>query len=152
MHDRKLLAWAVLILLLGGGFLMWRSLSRSQTDEQQILTKLESVSQAARTMNSQGIVSPMTEEFRWQGQNKREINSQLTGFFFSAHKVDVKLSDMDVKVKGERASVDGAFHITYQMAPDARPKLRLGRFRTIWIKHEGDWKMSSAEGGENLEP
>lgn len=152
MHNRTLLLWAALILLLGGGILTWRALHPPQTDEQQILAKLDAMSQAAKAMSARGVTAPMTQNFRWQGLNKREINSHLSGFFFTADKVEVKLSDMDVKVNGERASTEGAFHATYRTAPDAPPTSRLGRFRTNWIKREGDWKLDSAEGGANLEP
>lgn len=121
-----------------------------QTDEQQIIARLEAMSGAARAMSARGVVAPMTEAFRWQGMNKREINSQLSLFFFNAHTVEVKLLDIAVEVNAERATTEGAYHLTYRMAPDAPPESRLGRFRTRWLKRDGEWKLDVANGGENL--
>src|SRR5690606_21442588 len=75
---RNILITLGVLLLLGGGWWSWRASQPVLTDEQQITANLESLRQAVQNRKTGRIASYLAEDFTWNGQNKRELESMLT--------------------------------------------------------------------------
>jgi hypothetical protein len=138
------------MLLLLGGFFAWRAANPPLNDQQILVQNMNRLAQAASAKNSRGITTFMTEDFRWQGSSKREIQSQLAGFFYTVDKVEARIWNVKVEVKGETANVDGQFYVSYQTSAHIPAETRSGPFRSRWIKQNDEWKILSVEGAESL--
>jgi hypothetical protein len=145
MNPRKVLLWAGLVLLIGGSWLAWRIANPPLSAEKQIAQNLESMGKAVSGKNARGVTGWLNDDFRWESHSKREVHSQLAGFFFNSDAVNLQLSNVQIKVNGERATASGRFLLSYQVSPSTPLETRTGSFRSQWVQKDGEWRIQSAE-------
>jgi ketosteroid isomerase-like protein len=137
----------VLLLLIGGWF-AWHAAHPPLTDEQQIVANVKAIRLAVEARSAGRIANYLADDFTWNGNNKREVNSQLTGAFFQWREVTLTLTKLNVAVQDDMATATGKFSITLRPSPNARADAYLGNFKLTWKKRDGQWLITKAEGGE----
>jgi hypothetical protein len=150
MNPRKVLIAAGIVLLVVGGYSAWRSANPPLNDEALIVRNIEQLTRAAQNEDAKTVTSLLASDFRWQGQSKKEINSQLAGFFFTSDEVQATVSNVSVQINGNRADVSGQFRVSFRASRFTPSEIRSGLFRSQWVKQDGDWKINTVEGMDNL--
>ena len=151
---RKIILVIGVLLLLVGGLTWWRATHPPLTDEEQIAANLEGLRDTAESGSVNGVMSYFSDEFTWDGRKRSEISSLLYGAFYEGlRKRDFRLTFTNVRpaVKGATATVTGHFKVdvrTYRGGVDTASS---GEFSTEWEKRDGQWKITRANGGENLQ-
>jgi ketosteroid isomerase-like protein len=148
-HPRNLLIIFGVLLLSFGGWFAWRAAHPPLSDEQQIAANIKAIRLAVEARSARRIAYYLADDFTWNGHNKREINSQLTGTFFQWREVTAMLTKLQVTVHGNAAIATGKFSLSLRPSPNARAVAYLGDFKLTWKKRDGQWLLTKAEGKES---
>jgi hypothetical protein len=148
LHPRNLLIAIGVLLFIFGGWSAWRAAHPPLTDEQQIAANIEVLRQAAQSRNSRKIGNFLADDFTWNGQNKRELNSELTGAFLQWRDVTANVTGLQISLDGDKATSKGKFSLAFRPSQRARPEAYLVDFQLTWQKRDGQWLITKAEGGE----
>ena len=148
-HPRYLLILAGAVLLFLGSLAAWRASHPPLTNEQQIAANVEVLRQAVQSRKPRKIESLLAEDFTWGGQNKRELNSALTGAFLQWRDVTANVTGLDISINGDKATSKGKFSLAFRPSQRGRAEAYLVDFRLSWEKRDGQWLVTKAEGGEN---
>lgn len=140
----------VVVILLLGGFALWRYTHPQRDDREQIIAQLEAIARAAENRNPRGITSALSDDFSWNGSKKSELNSQLAGFFFTVDKVETQLQIIEVRVTGDTAFSRGTYGFGTRNETDQPFDRRSGNFKINWRKIDGVWKIEKVDGVQNL--
>jgi ketosteroid isomerase-like protein len=117
-------------------------------DEREVIAReVESMRMAAQSGNVNGILSRLDKGFKYEGASKDEIRAQLTAFFFSRGDVRVSIAGLNVQVDSESATSDATYSISWSGEGGSSQS---GRFRAQWRKVDGQWKIASVSGADNL--
>jgi ketosteroid isomerase-like protein len=136
------------LLLLFGGVWIWRATHPPLTDEQQIMALMEDARSAIATRNTNRLASYLADDFNWNGQNKRELESTLRGAFFQTRDLEPSISGVKVSVQGETARATGNYSLRYRMQNTKTTETRVGRFQIALEKRDGTWKIVRAQSAE----
>lgn len=136
------------VLLLIAGVWIWRATHPARTDEQQIAVLMEGARSAIATRNTNRLVSYLADDFNWNGQNKREVESTLRGAFFQTRDLEPRISDLKIAVQGQTASATGNYSLRYRMQNTKTMETQVGRFQIALQKREGQWKIVRVQSAE----
>ena len=143
--------WLVIvIILLLGGFALWRYTHPQRDDREQIIAQLEAIQRAAEDKNPRGITSALSDNFSWNGTKKSELNAQLAGYFFTVDKVQTRMQIIEVRVTGDTAFSRGTYEVSTRNEANQPFERRSGDFKIDWRKVDGVWKIEKVDGAENL--
>jgi hypothetical protein len=148
-HPRKLLIAIGVVLLIFGGWSAWRAAHPPLTDEQQIAANIEVLRLAVQSRKSRNITNLLADDFTWNGQNKRELNSELTGAFLQWRDITANVTGLQISLNGDKATSKGKFSLAFRPSQRGRPEAYLVDFQLTWQKRDGQWLIIKAEGGEN---
>lgn len=152
MARKLILSFGVLLLLVGG-VIWWRAAHPPLTDEEQIAANLEGLRTSAESGSVNGVMGYLSDDFTWDGRKRSEISSLLYGAFYEGlRKRDFSLvfTNVHPAVQGATATLNGHYKLNlrnYRGAVDSGD----GEFSTSWEKRDGQWKITRASGGENLQ-
>jgi len=133
------------VLLLVGGWLLWRNSQVVLSDEQQIANILEDVRQAAQNQSSSGVANFLAEDFSWGGQSKSGLRSQMNGAFIQFRDVTANISATVISIQGNEATARGNYAFSYRPAPRADVESHRGQFKLQFAKRDGEWLIVKAE-------
>jgi hypothetical protein len=143
--------WLLVPLLLLVALAAWRLLQPPPDDREVVLGEMEAIRIAALRKNPVGIVSRLSDDFRFAGARRDEIQAQLVGFFWSNDAVEPTFSNLQVEVEGDLATSTGEYTVRWRPQPSAPFQTRTGSFRAQWRKDQrGRWKIALLTGGEAL--
>ncbi len=110
MTSRTLAIAAAVVALLGGGFLAWRALRPAPTDEEQIRALIDATARAVEAKRPGDAVAFVSERFRGQGMDRRELRQFITYNAMRGSWNAVVPVAVRVDVQGDRAEavVDAA--------------------------------------------
>ncbi len=145
------LRWlVVVIVILLGGIALWRYTHPKLDDREQIVAQLEAIQSAAENKNPRGITAVLSDDFTFGGTKKKELNSQLAGFFFTADKIETQMQIIEVQVRGDTAFSRGTYELSTRNETSQPFSRRSGNFKINWRKIEGVWKIEKVDGAQNL--
>jgi hypothetical protein len=78
MTSRNLALAAAAAVALGGAFLAWRALRPGPSDEQQIRDLIDATARAVEQKRPGDAVAGVSERFRGQGMDRRELRQYIT--------------------------------------------------------------------------
>lgn len=110
MTSRNVAIAAAVAALLGGGFLAWRALRPAPTDEEQIRALVDATARAVEAKRPGDAVASVSERFRGQGMDRRELRQFITYNAMRGSWNAVVPVAVRVDVQGDRAEavVDAA--------------------------------------------
>lgn len=110
MTSRNVAIAAAVVALLGGGFLAWRALRPAPTDEEQIRALVDATARAVEAKRPGDAVASVSERFRGQGMDRRELRQFITYNAMRGSWNAVVPVAVRVDVQGDRAEavVDAA--------------------------------------------
>ena len=153
MARKIVLAFGVLLLLVGG-VVWWRATHPPLTDAQQIVANLEDLRTSAENGSVDGIMNHLSEDFTWDGRKRSEVRSLLVfGLYEGLRKKDIRVTVTNVQptVKGATATVTGHVSVAERSSRGFVPDPIPGTFTTEWEKRDGEWKITRAQGAQNLQ-
>jgi ketosteroid isomerase-like protein len=150
LHPRNLLIFIGALLLVFGGWFAWRAAHPPLSDRQQLIANVEAIRAAVESRSVGRIASFLADDFTWNGHNKREVNSQITGAFFQWREVTANIMGLNVSINGDAATTTGQFSIAFRPTPHSRADALVGDFKLTWQKRDGQWLITKAEGGKNV--
>ncbi|MDQ3813031.1 MAG: nuclear transport factor 2 family protein [Armatimonadota bacterium] len=143
---RKVILIAGFILLAFGGVLWWRATHPPLTDEQQVLANLDAVRHAVEARRPRDIAYYLAKGFTLNGQPRSDVVNMMKGALLQAHEVQLNVSNVQVKVRGDTATSFGRYRLTANSRGDPTARTRMGEFTLNWRKTDGVWKIAKAEG------
>ena len=150
LHPRNLIIFVGALLLLFGGFAAWRASQPQLSDEEQIAANVEAIRTAVQSRNTRRITGYLSDDFTWNGQSKRQLNSELTGAFLQWRDVTANVTGLKISINGESATSTGKFSLAFRPSQRSRrPEAYLGDFQLTWQKRDGEWLVTRLEAGEN---
>ncbi|HEX8834773.1 MAG TPA: nuclear transport factor 2 family protein [Abditibacteriaceae bacterium] len=147
---RTYLIVAGVLLLIFGGWQAWRAANPKLTDEQQVRLHLDGAASALQDRSTARFVNYLAPNFTWNDSSRAEFNQLLAGAMWQTRDVQLQRSDEKIEVRGDQATTTGRFRVSYRSAAQAPPDTRRGTYSLKWKRIDGDWKIISATGGENL--
>lgn len=138
------LVLGVLLLLLGG-VLVWRATHPPLTEEQQVAVLVEDVRSAVATRNTNRLAGYFADDFTWNGQSKRELESTLRGTFFQVRDLQPSVSNLTISVLDAKATAYGNYSLRYRVQNTQTMGTRIGRFQLALEKRAGEWKIVRAQ-------
>lgn len=145
MNSLKIIIVLVgLILIGGGGWLAWRNAHPALTDTEQVKTNLKAISEAAARHSSNGILNYLADGFQWNGHNRHDVASMLSGAMFEMNEVRIETTDVNVQMQRTTAVTTGNYTVTVQQRQNDKPTAYKGTFRVQWEKQNGQWLAVSA--------
>lgn len=150
-HPRNILVLLGVLLVLVGGWWGWRASQPVLTDEEQITANIESLRAAVRRRNTGGVAALLAEDFTWNGQPRRELESLMRGAFLQWRDVQPNITGLEVSVQGNSATASGNYSLAFRPTPKRRAEAYVGEFKLALEKRNGRWLITRAEGGEKLE-
>lgn len=151
---RKIILSLGVLLLLIGGLVWWRATHPALTDEEQIAANLEGLRTSAESGSVGGVMNYLAEDFTWGGRKRSEVSGLLYGAFYEGlRKRDFRLTFTNVRpvVQGATATATGHFKVDVRTFRGAVDTPASGEFSTTWEKRDGQWKITRASGGENVQ-
>lgn len=133
------------LLLLSGSWWGWQVTHPPLTDQEQIATNLEAMRTAIEDRKPNHVLRYLADEFTWNGQNKRELASQIKGAFFQWRDVHPNITGLEIKVEGTHATATGKYSIALRPSPRMRPEVYLGEFQLQLEKRENIWLITNAQ-------
>jgi len=150
LHHFFLIAGALILII--GALGAWRASRPVLNAEEKIGANLEALRTAVQNRQPRGITTWLADDFQYASFNRRELHSQLAGFFHGAREVDLDLSNVSIQVSGESATATGNFRASFRATPDGAIESRFGRWTMQWRKRDGVWKINKLENAENALP
>jgi ketosteroid isomerase-like protein len=150
LHPRNLLIFVGALLLLFGGWFAWHAAHPPLSDEQQIIANVEAIRAAVESRSAGRVQSFLADDFSWNGHNKRELSSEMSGAFFQWRDVTTNITGLHVSISGDTATATGKFSIALRPTSHSRPDAYVGDFTLLWRKRNGQWLITKAKGGENV--
>lgn len=133
-----------IMLLCGGGWLAWQNAHPKLSEKQQISANLQAISEAAARHSSGGVLDYLATDFQWNGHNRHDVASLLSGAMFEFNQVKLQTDSVKVRVNGTSAVSTGNYEMTVVRRKRQAPQVYLGRFRIEWEKQDGSWLMVEA--------
>ena len=146
---KRILILSGVVLLILSGFLGWRALHPSLTDEQQIAANLNAIAAAADARDAVTIADFMAPTFSFngnKGMERKEFQRQLYGGMMQYRVIDLQINGVKVNVNGENADSEGRFLLNLKAEFDSQPEPQSGSFKLKWKKLDGEWKVTEVEG------
>lgn len=134
-----------LIIVVSGGWIAWRNAHPALSDAQQLQANLQSISAAAARHSANGIMNYLADGFTWNGQNRHDLASMLTGAMFEYDTVNIETSGVIVQVRGATAVTTGNYTLTVRQQKNQAPQTYQGKFRVEWEKQRGQWMATKAD-------
>jgi len=131
-------------ILAAGGWLMWRNTHPALSDTQQIHANLQAISAAAARHSSGGILDYLADGFTWNGQNRHDVASMLSGAMFEFNDVGIQTSQVTVQVQGTTAVSKGEYALTVRERKASGTHTYRGKFKVEWQKQGGQWLATKA--------
>ena len=133
-----------IVLICGGGFLAWRGAHPALSDPQQLQANLQAISEAAARHSSNGILNYLAEGFHWNGHDRHDVASMLSGAMFELDELDIDTSNVKVQVQGTTAVTTGNYTVTARQRKAGKADVYEGKFQVEWQKQKGQWMATSA--------
>ncbi len=149
---RKLFILGGLALVLVGGVLAWRALHPPLNDTQKIEAALTDMKRAVENGQARRLVNYLAPKFQWHDYNRDFIQKNFGGFSLQWRDVELHLADVKVQVETETAVSEGSFTLIYRNRGTTNLETRAGHFQLFWQKHDDQWLVVKAAGGENIGP
>jgi hypothetical protein len=139
-------------LICGGGWLAWRSAHPALSDPQQLQANLQAISEAAARHSSNGILNYLAEGFQWNGHDRHDVASMLSGAMFELDELDIDTNNVKIQVRGTTAVTTGDYTVTARQRKEDKSNVYEGKFQVEWEKQKGQWMAVSAssEGGSPI--
>lgn len=147
---RRFIMLLGLVLLIGGGLSYWRATHPVLSPQQQIAANLDDVASALQSRAANRVLSHLAPEFSWNNSSRKEIGDILRGSLLGFRDVQLQRSGETVQVQGDTATSSGSFRLSYRSSQGGQPQTQSGEYSLQWRKIDGEWKITSAKGGESV--
>jgi hypothetical protein len=151
LHPRRILIFLGALILIFGGYSAWRASHPPLDDTQQLTSHMETMRAAVESRDTRTLSSFLAADFSWNGQNKRELNSMMTGTFMQARDITANITGLKISFDKTSAITTGKFSIAFRPSPRARSEAYVSDFTLVWQKQNGNWLVVKAVGGENIQ-
>jgi len=146
---RPLLVVAFLVVAVLGALLARSLLRRPPSDEEQIRTLLVDAARAAEEKRIGDAVRDVSERFRAEGMDRREVKQVVAAHVLRGTWVSVSIAGAKVAIRGElaRAAADVVFSRSGKGTPVAEllpERASVHRFLLDLAREEGKWKVVGA--------
>ncbi len=102
-------------------------------------------SRRAGTINNQ-----LAPDFTWNNMDAKTFRAMLGRALMQWRDIRVTVSQRKITVRGDEATSSGHYSLTLRESPGAPAHTYSGDFTLLWQRQNGKWRVSKAEGGENL--
>jgi hypothetical protein len=141
-----------LFLILLAAYGAWRSANLVQSDTEQIRSVLDAAASGLKDRAASRITGNLTPDFKWGETSRSEFNQILSGALWQARDIDLVRTNEQIEVRGDTATSTGKYRASYRPAPEAGVETNSGNYSVTLRKIDGDWKIQSLRGGENIGP
>jgi hypothetical protein len=149
MHKIRFVVLALgLVLLIAGGFGVWRAMHPPLTAEEQIIANIDDAAASIEQRSTSRLARYLAPEFSWNGTPRADVIRMLAGTFYQYRDVQLQRTIDRVQVDGDTATTNGTYRISFRAAPQAAPESQSGTFTLRWRLRDGNWQIVSAQGTE----
>lgn len=136
---KVLIAIVGIVIVAGGGWMMWRSTHPALSDEEQIHANLQAITDAAARHSSGGILDYLADGFTWNGQNRHDVASMLSGAMFEFNEVRIQTAQISVQPQGALMVSKGEYTLIVRERKATEPHTYRGQFEIEWQKQGRHW-------------
>lgn len=149
MWRTRLIAAAVILILGGGGYLVWRLTHPPLSDEEQIARLIDRVEQGVEKKSPRMILANIADDYRDPfGFTKRDIYRSALSLLRTEGSLQVVLSDVEIAVNDADADVAVTGEVMLTEGGEQSQAFR-GALTIHLRERDGKWLVTSATGWQS---
>jgi hypothetical protein len=147
---RRFVVIAGVLLCAFGAVALWRGMNPALSSEQVIERQLETMRQGIEKRSVGRITQYISSDCTWNGMDGKSLRAAIAQSLLQWRDVRLDFEDTNTVVSGDNATSSGRYILTVRETKDAKPETFRGSFGLQWKKHNGNWVVTQADGGEQL--